>query len=115
MCLLLYFIDFWKIQLNITNKKKAIWIRLSLPNVVNEGAGLWQFNRSAVNIKKCITKVNIQDNEMSDQKMAQIHPKILWKAIFNVIAPQPSAVTQVAIANAKNNVNMPKQSKGKSW
>ena len=41
--------------------------------------------------------------------------KILWKAIFNVIAPQPSAVTQVAIANAKNNLNMSKKSKGKSW
>ena len=66
-----------------------------------KGAGLWPFDQSAVNIKKCITKVELQDSGVTPENGPDTPCEILRQAIVNVIATQPSAETQIAVANAK--------------
>ena len=52
-------------------------------------------------VLKCVTEVKLQDNVVTLENRPDTPRKILRKAIFDVIVPQPSAETQVAVANAK--------------
>ena len=82
--------------------EKALGYKIILHLVSGfKGAGLWPFDQSAVNIKKCITKVELQDSGVTPENGPDTPCEILRQAIVNVIATQPSAETQIAVANAK--------------